>query len=87
MRYQGQSKTPDQFRTMDFDVVVTVCDDAAENCPVWLGAGKRIHHGFRDPALATGSDAEVLAVFREVRDEIARQIPTLLRGHVTSEGP
>jgi arsenate reductase len=74
----GKSKHTDQFREMDFDLVVTVCDDAAENCPVWLGKGKRVHLGFPDPARAEGTDEEVLAVFRSVRDAIARKVPELL---------
>ena len=52
--------------------------DAAENCPVWLGKGKRVHLGFPDPAKAQGTDEEVLAVFRSVRDAIADQVPALL---------
>ena len=63
---------------MDFDLVVTVCDDAAENCPVWLGKGKRVHLGFPDPAKAEGTDEEQLAAFRSVRDAIARNVPELL---------
>ena len=73
------SKHADQFRDVPFDLVVTVCDDAAENCPVWLGQGKRVHLGFPDPAKATGNDEEVMAVFRSVRDAIAEQVPALLR--------
>lgn len=69
----------DEFRGTPFDLVVTVCDDAAEDCPVWLGQGKRVHLGFPDPAKASGSDAEVLAVFRQVRDDIAQKIPALLK--------
>lgn len=80
--HDGQSKSADQFRDMDFDLVVTVCDDAAENCPVWLGKGKRVHLGFPDPAKATGTDEEQLAVFRSVRDAIAKQLPELLAGQV-----
>jgi arsenate reductase len=76
--HEGESKSTDQFREMDFDLVVTVCDDAAENCPVWLGKGKRVHLGFPDPARAQGTDEEVLAVFRSVRDAIADQVPALL---------
>jgi arsenate reductase len=74
----GKSKHTDQFREMDFDLVVTVCDDAAENCPVWLGKGKRAHLSFPDPARATGTDEEQLAVFRSVRDAIAQKVPELL---------
>jgi arsenate reductase len=55
-------------------MVITVCDDAAENCPIWLGKGKREHIGFRDPAIAEGSEAERLAVFRQVREEIRAKI-------------
>jgi len=73
------SKSADQFRDVPFDLVVTVCDSAAENCPLWLGQGKRVHMGFPDPAAATGSPEQVLAAFRAVRDAIAEQIPALLQ--------
>lgn len=76
--HAGVSKSTDRFREMDFDLVVTVCDDAAENCPVWLGSGKRVHLGFPDPAMAEGTDEEKLAVFRSVRDAIAQKVPELL---------
>ncbi len=83
--HQGSSKHVDQFRSMEFDLVVTVCDSAAEECPVWLGRGKRVHLGFPDPAKATGSDAEVLEEFRRVRDSIAEQVPLLLNQHPSTE--
>ena len=76
--HHGESKSADSFRDVDFDLVVTVCDDAAETCPVWLGNGKRVHLGFPDPAKATGTAEEQLAVFRSVRDGIARKVPELL---------
>jgi len=76
--HAGRSKHADEFRGVDFDVVITVCDDAAENCPVWLGKGKRVHIGFDDPAKAEGNDEQMLAVFRRVRDEIADKIPAYL---------
>lgn len=72
--HQGRSKSADEYRNTPFDLVVTVCDEAAENCPVWLGRGRRVHLGFRDPAKVTGTDEVVMAVFRAVRDDIARQI-------------
>jgi len=78
--WQGRtSKHADRFRDVPFDLVVTVCDDAAENCPLWLGQGRRVHLGFPDPARATGSEDEIMDVFRTVRDAIADQVPALLR--------
>jgi arsenate reductase len=73
-----RSKSVDEFRTTAFDLVITVCDDAAENCPVWLGPDQRVHIGFPDPARAEGSQAEQLAVFRQVRDAIWQQIRAYL---------
>jgi len=78
IQHQGRSKSVDEFRGVAFDLVVTVCDDAAENCPIWLGTGRKTHLSFPDPAKVKGSDEEVLAVFRSVRDELASQIPALL---------
>ena len=74
----NRSKSVDEFRDTNFDLVVTVCDDAAENCPVWLGGERVIHIGFPDPARATGTDAEQLRVFRQVRDAIREQVHTYL---------
>ena len=84
--HTGRSKSADEFRGAPFDLVVTVCDDAAENCPVWLGQGKRVHLGFPDPAKATGTDEQVLAAFRAVRDDIARRVPTLLEEQTSTAG-
>ncbi len=74
----GHCKHVDDVRHISFDVVVTVCDSASEECPVWLGTGKVLHHSFSDPAKASGSGEQVMGVFRQVRDEIAREIPELL---------
>jgi len=81
IQHNGESKHSDQFRDVDFDLVVTVCDSAAEDCPVWLGQGRRVRHSFPDPAEAEGSDEEVLAVFRQVRDDIAVKIPFILEAN------
>jgi len=78
IEHDGASKHADVFRQMPLDLVVTVCDDAAENCPVWLGRGKRFHLGFPDPVKAVGSDEEITAVFRQVRDDIVRRVTALL---------
>ena len=77
--WQGQSQHTDAFIGQAFDLVVTVCDSAAEDCPAWLGAGRKVHLSFPDPAAAQGSDAEVLAVFRAVRDDIRQRVLALLR--------
>ena len=65
------AKSVDQFLEADFDYVITVCDHAWKTCPVFAGnVKKRLHIGFEDPAQATGTEEEILAVFRKVRDEI-----------------
>ncbi len=75
IQHQGRSKSVDELLGMDFDLVITVCASAAEECPVWLGKGKKIHHSFFDPARTEDMDD-----FRRVRDEIAKVISALLRG-------
>ncbi len=67
------------FVGQPFDVVITVCDDAAENCPVWAGQGKRLHIGFPDPAQVSGSSEAVLAAFRETCNAIMVQILPVLK--------
>ncbi len=69
------------------DLVITVCDHAAEVCPVLPGAKRVVHRSFRDPTNATGTEAEVMRQFREVRDEIrefVRTVPDLLAGDAPS---
>jgi arsenate reductase len=78
IEHQGVSKHVNQFVNQNFDLVVTVCDDAAENCPVWLGKGRKEHLSFPDPAKAQGSDEEILEAFRDVLMDISIKIPTLL---------
>jgi arsenate reductase len=78
VQHLGESKSVERFMNESFDLVITVCDSAAEECPIWLGQGRVIHHSFPDPAKATGSDDEVLNAFRQVRDDIQRVIPNLL---------
>ncbi len=67
------------FVGQPFDLIITVCDDAAENCPVWLGQGKRLHIGFPDPAQVIGAPETILTAFRETRDAITmRLLPELI---------
>lgn len=79
IQHQGRSKLADEFKGVDFDLVVTVCDSAAEECPLWLGKGKRTHHSFPDPAKAEGTDEEIRNVFRAVRDDIEKEMVELLK--------
>jgi arsenate reductase len=78
IRHHGESKGVEQFRDKEFALVVTVCDDANEQCPVWLGKGRKVHHSFRDPAKAQGTAEQRRAIFRQVRDEIIEMMPALL---------
>jgi arsenate reductase (thioredoxin) len=73
IQHEGRSKRADEFQGTEFDLVVTVCDSAAEECPVWLGKGKRVHHSFFDPA-----QTDDMEDFRRVRDEIARELANIL---------
>jgi arsenate reductase len=77
--HTGRSKGVDEFRGADLDWVITVCDSAAEECPVWLGKGKKTHMGFPDPVRVLGTEAEVMAAFRKTRDDIRRTIVPALR--------
>jgi len=79
IQHQGRSKLVDEFRGEDFDLVVTVCDSAAEECPVWIGKGKRMHHGYLDPAKAQGTDEEIMNAFRTVRDTMEKEMAALLK--------
>lgn len=77
--HSGESKHIDDLPTRNFDLVVTVCDSAAEECPVWPGkAGRRVHHGFVDPSKAEGTLEERRQVFRQVRNEMLEVIPGIL---------
>jgi arsenate reductase len=69
-----RSKSLNEFITQPFDYVITVCDNAAESCPVFPGPAQRIHWSFPDPAAVQGTDAERLASFREVRDALETQL-------------
>ena len=73
-----RSKSVDEFVGQGFDYVITVCDNAKEQCPVFPGKTERIHWSFEDPAAATGDEAARLAVFRRVRDEIRERLRELI---------
>ena len=64
------SNNINEYRNIDFDYVITVCDNAREQCPVFPSNAKQFHHNFPDPAKASGTEAQVMQKFREVRDMI-----------------
>ncbi len=64
------SNRMEEFDDETFDLVLTVCDNAKEHCPVYPASTRTIHHSFPDPADATGSEEEIIQVFRDVRDAI-----------------
>jgi arsenate reductase len=61
-----------EYRNIDFDYIITVCDNAKEHCPVFPSTAKMFHHNFSDPAKAIGTEDEVMQEFRSVRDEIKK---------------
>lgn len=85
----GSPKNVSQFLDQAFDYVITVCDDADQNCPYFRGAvGKRLHIGFEDPAKATGTEDEVLPVFRACRDQIKSRFGELYEQEIRAKlGP
>jgi len=76
IQHNSRSKHSDEFAEVDLDLVVTLCEDAAENCPLWIGKGKREHHSLPDPAKTNNMND-----FRKVRDEINREIIDLLENY------
>ncbi|MBA3823607.1 MAG: arsenate reductase ArsC [Ktedonobacterales bacterium] len=77
---QGVHQTTDYYN-QPFDLVVTVCDDAAEECPIFPGARQQLHWSFADPSAFIGDDAAKLAAFRETRDRILARLRAWLAGN------
>jgi arsenate reductase (thioredoxin) len=76
-------KNVTEFLGERFEYVITVCDHARETCPFFSGAvGLRLHMGFEDPAEATGSEEEILDVFRHSRDEIREAFEAFHRQYI-----
>jgi arsenate reductase len=79
------SKTIDAVSQEDFDIVITVCDNAREQCPYFPARVRQLHHDFEDPAKVTGADSEILATFRTVRDQIKVYCQAVVIQHVRSQ--
>jgi arsenate reductase len=81
-------KNVKQFVNQSFDYVITVCDDADTNCPLFTGkVGTRAHIGFPDPAAAKGNDEEIMKVFRGVRDDIRAKFSDYYRREISKTLP
>jgi arsenate reductase len=76
--FHGEPKGADRFRDDSFDLVVTLCDSARQECPAWLGAGRRAHLDYPDPASFEGTENEKLDAFRKLRNDMLSEIPYLL---------
>jgi arsenate reductase (thioredoxin) len=75
-----RSKSVDEFAGESFDYIVTVCDNARDNCPVFPGGGSRLHWSFEDPAAVQGSETERLDAFRRIRDQIHERVKEFFSG-------
>ena len=80
------SKHMDEFLNQNVETVITVCGNADQACPMFPGQLNRHHWGFDDPAHATGTDEEIMTVFRRVRDEIKRVFEAYAVGRMDSAG-
>ena len=72
----------DEYSNIDFDAVITVCDNANQACPVYLSQTKRYHYNFSDPAKATGNKEEILNEFRKVRDQIKAYVQNFIQDNI-----
>jgi|SRR3954463_11222561 len=78
-----RSKSVAEFLGKEFDYVITVCDNAAESCPIFPGSTERLHWPFEDPAPVNGSKEEREAAFRKIRDQIQKRIKAELGHSIT----
>jgi arsenate reductase len=79
-----RSKSVEEFAGQNFDYVITVCDNAREQCPVFPAGTRRVHWSFDDPAAAAGDEQARLSVFRRVRDEIRERLGEFISAETTA---
>jgi len=72
-----KSQHVDEFAEIEFDYVVTLCDNAREQCPVFAGNAKVVHKAFDDPVMMVGTNDQIIAAFRRARDEIRAFVETM----------
>lgn len=82
IQHHGRSKDISKYIDQEFDLVITVCESAQEECPIWLKPGKQIHSSFPDSAKVSGGQEEILSAFRKVRDDIAIEIIEILNAYL-----
>lgn len=75
----NRSKSVEEFGGQPFDYVVTVCDNARDNCPVFPGGGQRVHWSLEDPAAVRGTEEERCAAFRRIRDQVQERVKAFFR--------
>jgi len=76
------SNNVNEYRSIDFDYVITVCDNAKERCPYFPSNAKKFHYNFPDPAKATGTEEEVIRQFRNVRNMIKQYSQKFVAGNL-----
>jgi arsenate reductase len=76
------SNNVDEYMAIPFDLIITVCDNAKENCPYFPSKAQRFHQNFPDPAKATGTDDEVMDEFKKVRDMIKTYAANFVNTHI-----
>jgi len=83
---KGLAENVDKYINQPFDYVITVCDNAKETCPVFIGEVKhRLHIGFDDPADAVGSEEEIMLVYRRIRDEIKKDFCNFYKNNLNEK--
>lgn len=81
---ENTSNNVEEYRNINFDFVITVCDHAKENCPYFPTKAKRFHHNFSDPSKLTGTDDEIRNAFIKIRDEIKNYCREFIEKNVMS---
>ena len=72
----------DEYKDINFDYVITVCDNAKESCPLFIGEAKIFHYNFPDPAKATGTEEEIKEAFKKVRDQIKKYCEDFIKNNI-----
>ncbi len=87
IQHSGTPKHMDSFKGQPFNLIITVCDSAAQECPFWPGGGIKLHIPFDDPAAVEGDEETILNAFRAVRDGIPKRMFPVLDGYMPSFAP